>query len=91
MAKQPSFPPVYTDAFQQASEHLRQTLPLINQYQTPVNPVNYAVWYEYVSGNNQALINAIDTRLAKGEDITADLTQYLYEKYVLMGMPERLG
>lgn len=90
MAKQSSFPPIYTDAFQQASEHLRRTLPLINRYQTPVNPVNYAVWYEYVSGNNQALINAIDTRLSKGEEITAELTQYLYEKYVLLGMPERL-
>lgn len=90
MAKQTSFPPIYTDAFQQASEHLRRTLPLINRYKTPVNPVNYAVWYEYVSGNNQALINAIDTRLNKGEEITAELTQYLYEKYVLLGMPERL-
>lgn len=90
MAKQSSFPPVYTDAFQQASENLRRALPLINRYQTPITPVNYAVWYEYVSGNNQALMNAIDTRLSKGEEITSDLTQYLYEKYVLLGMPERL-
>ncbi len=65
-------------------------MPLINRYQTPINPVNYAVWYEYVSGNNQALVNAIDTRLSKDEDITPELTQYLYEKYVLLGMPERL-
>lgn len=90
MANQSSFPPVYTDAFQQASENLRRTLPLINRYQTPINPVNYAVWYEYVSGNNQALINAIDTRLTKGEEISPEITQYLYEKYVLLGMPERL-
>ena len=90
MSKPPSFPPVYTDAAQQASENLRQVLPLINQHKTPVNPVNYAVWYEYVSGDNQALSDAIDTRLSKNEPITAEITQNLYEKYVLMGMPERL-
>ena len=90
MSKHPSFPPIYTDAAQQASENLRRVLPLINQHKTPVNPVNYAVWYEYVSGSNQALSDAIDTRLDKNEPITTEVTQNLYEKYVLMGMPERL-
>jgi len=90
MSKPPSFPPVYTDATQQASENLRRVLPLINQHKTPVNPVNYAVWYEYVSGDNQALSDAIDTRLEQNKPITTEVTQNLYEKYVLMGMPERL-
>lgn len=90
MTKSSSFPPVYDHAFQQASENLRRTLPLVNQFKTPVNPVNYAVWYEYVSGDNEALTSAIDTRLNKQEPITAEVTQYLYEKYVLMGMPERI-
>lgn len=85
-----SFPPVYSEPFDQASENLRRTLPLINQYQTPVNPVNYAVWYEYVAGTNQALKKAIDSFLKKQQKITPDVIQQLYEKYVLMGMPERL-
>jgi|TARA_R100001143_G_scaffold31227_1_gene30280 diguanylate cyclase len=85
-----SFPPVYTEPFHQASENLRRALPFINQHQTPVNPVNYAVWYEYVAGTNQALKKAIDSRLQQQEKITPELTQQLYEKYVLMGMPERL-
>lgn len=91
MSKTLSFPPVYRHEFQQASENLRQSLLLANRYQTPITPVNYAVWYEYVSGDNQALINNIDTRLKKNEPITQEVTQYLYEKYVLMGMPERLN
>ncbi len=85
-----SFPPVYDDEAQSASENLRKALPLLNKHKTPVNPVNYAVWYEYVSGNNQDLTTAIDQRLSKNEPITTELTQKLYEKYVLMGMPERL-
>lgn len=91
VSKLTSFPPVYHHEFQQASENLRRTLPLVNQYKTPVNPVNYAVWYEYVSGDNAELVAAIDTRLHKNEPITAEITQYLYEKYVLMGMPERIS
>lgn len=91
MSKVTSFPPVYDHEFQQASENLRRTLPLVNQHKTPVNPVNYAVWYEYVSGDNAELISAIDTRLSKNQPITAEVTQYLYEKYVLMGMPDRLN
>lgn len=90
VTKTPSFPPVYEHEFQRASENLRRALPLVNKHQTPVNPVNYAVWYEYVSGDNAELVNAIDTRLRKNEPITAEVTQYLYEKYVLMGMPDRL-
>jgi diguanylate cyclase len=90
MSNPPAFPPVYSDAAQQASENLRRVLPLINQHKTPVNPVNYAVWYEYVSGDNKALSAAINTRLDKNEPITTEVTQNLYEKYVLMGMPERL-
>lgn len=91
MSKTISFPPVYDHEFQQASENLRRALPLVNQHKTPVNPVNYAVWYEYVSGDNADLTSAIDTRLHKNEPITAEVTQYLYEKYVLMDMPERIN
>jgi diguanylate cyclase len=43
-----------------------------------------------VSGDNAELTNAIDTRLNKKDPITAEVIQYLYEKYVLMGMPERI-
>ena len=90
MSSTSSFPPVYDEPAQQASENLRRTLPLLQKHQAPVNPVNYAVWYEYVSGRNQALNNEIDTRLSKNQTITTDITQQLYEKYVLMGMPDRI-
>ncbi len=90
MSGNKSFPPVYTELAQEASENLRQALPLINKYKTPVNPVNYAVWYEYVSGKNQALRDEIDQRLSCNAPITSQITQALFEKYVLFDMPERL-
>jgi diguanylate cyclase len=90
MSKIASFPPVYRHVAQHAYENLRQALPLINKHQNPVNPVNYAVWYEYVSGENQQLNNAIELHLSNDEVITEELTQSLYEEFVLMGMPERI-
>jgi len=86
-----SFPPVYTrDDAQKASENLRQIIPLINKHKTPVNPVNYAVWYEYVSGENEQLKKTLDLQLHNKLPITTELTQTLYEKYVLFDMPDRL-
>jgi diguanylate cyclase len=91
LAKVNSFPPVYTHPTDRATENLRRALPFINQHRTPVNPVNYAVWYEYVSGENEALSRAINQRLNNGEKITDELNQKYFEKYVLMGMPDRLS
>ena len=90
MSANKSFPPVYTDPAQQASENLRQVIPLVNKHKTPINPVNYAVWYEYVSGDNQKLNNEINTLLNNNQLVSSKVTQSLYEKYVLQGMPERL-
>jgi len=38
---------------------LKQTLPEMNKRNIPTTPENYAVWYEYVSGKNTKLIDAI--------------------------------
>jgi diguanylate cyclase len=90
MSSNKSFPPSYSELAQEASERLRQVLPLVNKYKTPINPVNYAVWYEYVSGTNQALRNDLDARLHAEAPITPQVTQRLFEKHVLFDMPERL-
>lgn len=90
MHNQSSFPPVYNDPIQKASENLRQVLPLINKHKIPVNPANYAVWYEYVSGENRVLVDEINHRLSQKLPISAEFTQELFEKHVLMGMPDRL-
>lgn len=90
MAKNSSFPPIYTDLKDQASENLRLALPLLNKHKAAATPVNYAVWYEYVSGENVALTSAIDSHLSKQKLITGEVSQAFYEKYVLMEMPKRL-
>ncbi|MFT7414594.1 MAG: diguanylate cyclase [Methylophagaceae bacterium] len=90
MSNQSSYPPVYNDPIQKASENMRQVIPLISKHKIPVNPANYAVWYEYVSGDNHTLVEEINNRLIQNLPISTEFAQHLFEKHVLMGMPERL-
>lgn len=90
MTEEASFSPVYTDKVDQAAKNLKLALPLISKNKSPVNPVNYAIWYEYVAGDNKALSDTIDTLLAKDSIITTKMSQTIYDKYILMDMPKRL-
>jgi len=46
----------YTDSMARSAEHLRAALPLMTQQRAALHPASYAVWYEFVSGMNPALI-----------------------------------
>jgi hypothetical protein len=46
--------------------YIRLALPLMSQCSIPVTPLNYTVWYNYVSDNNSELNKAIDTMQDKG-------------------------
>ncbi|MFT7372870.1 MAG: diguanylate cyclase [Oleiphilaceae bacterium] len=48
-----------TDDISKAIALLKQTLPEMNKRNIPTTPENYAIWYEYVSGKNTKLVDAI--------------------------------
>ncbi len=72
----------YSDTIEQSSEYLRLALDHMGRFQIPVDPVNYSVWYEYVSGRNEQLKLVIDNALEKSKAITPQLNRTLYERYV---------
>lgn len=49
------------------------------------NPLNYCVWYEYVSGNNEPLKQAMGKLLDESGPITSRDHQQLYRQYILDG------
>lgn len=49
----------YTEDVQKAAELTRLILPALAQLQIPVNPINYALWYEYYLGGNETLNDTI--------------------------------
>ncbi|MGR8920603.1 MAG: GGDEF domain-containing protein [Gammaproteobacteria bacterium] len=68
--------------FEAASEYLRQALPLMSMHKIPVAPLNYAVWYEYVSGGSAGLRESIDRMTAADEPIDEQVTEQLYQQFI---------
>lgn len=58
---------------------VRLALPLMSKYEVPVIPKNFAVWFEYVSGNKE-LRKLIDTRIKNGEKFTDYFNEKLYQE-----------
>lgn len=72
----------YSDSLHQSSEYLRMALRHMGKLSVPVDPINYAVWYEYVSGRNQDLKKVIEDFLQNSRPITDEVNKDLYNSYV---------
>ena len=75
----------YTENTPKAGEYLRLTLAHIAKHNLSANPVNYTVWYEYVSGKNLKLKQAVDFLLEKSPPLTNQKIEGLYQKFVTDG------
>lgn len=75
----------YTEEKTKAGEYLRLALSYIAKYNLAVNPINYTVWYEYVSGKNVKLKRAIDNFLKTATPLDSGKIQGLYQQYVIDG------
>lgn len=53
----------YSESSPQSGEFLRLPLGFLAKHNLSAIPVNYTVWYEYASGKNPKLKQAIDRRL----------------------------
>ncbi|HHO75067.1 MAG TPA: GGDEF domain-containing protein [Deltaproteobacteria bacterium] len=73
---------MYSDTIEKSSEYLRLALDHMGRYRLPVDPANYSVWYEYVSGRNDQLKLIIDDALSRSKGISLELNKTLYEKYI---------
>lgn len=77
-----SFTPHYNNSVEQSAQYLRQIIPLLVRYKIPADPINYALWYEYVGGDNKRLIHEIDTMLRKRKPFDTHVSIDLYKRHV---------
>lgn len=74
----------YSEYQEKAAEYMRLALPLMTKHDIAMTPANYAVWYEYVSGNNAILNDELDKQIAQDGKLTdvqsADLYQRFFER-----------
>ena len=74
--------PSKTNSIAKANEYLRIVLPLINKHGLPPNPMQYALWYAYASGENSRLTNAINKILNTKKSIDEEDCNELYNNYL---------
>ncbi|MFV1872843.1 MAG: GGDEF domain-containing protein [Oleiphilus sp.] len=72
----------HTDDVSKAIRLLKQTLPEMNKRQIASTPNNYAVWYEFVAGENKALVAAINALDEKKTQYTKEVLQTLYNEHI---------
>jgi diguanylate cyclase len=61
--------------------YIRLALPLMSSHDIPITPRNYSVWYNYVSGCDGELKDAIDAMLQKEEEFSEERNEALYRKF----------
>ena len=72
----------YSDSIEKSAEYLRLALPLMSKQAAAMHPVSYAVWYEYVSGNNASLKARVDEHIESGAVLDEKITFELFRKHV---------
>lgn len=78
---------LYEDTPDRATEYLRMALALMEKYGIASHPNNIALWYDYVSGRNQALKQAVDEPLKRKKPITEALCRDLYRRFFVQDDP----
>jgi len=71
----------YNEYQDQAAEYMRLAIPLMRKHGIAMTPANYAVWYEYVSGQNVALQDAVDDHLDDHGQLSDQQSRELYERF----------
>ena len=72
----------YTEDMGKAGEYLRLVLPMLSRFKLPPNPVNFTLFYEYVSGKNQALNTVLDNILDEHKGLSREAAVELYRRYI---------
>jgi diguanylate cyclase len=77
-----TFLPNYYETLEQNAEYLRQILPLMAKNKIVTDPLNFAIFYEYITGRNSALNDELDELLDKQDVFTSELSVRLFKKYI---------
>ncbi len=65
-----------------AEKIARETMPDMVENDVPPTPENYAVWYHYMSGRNQELVDKINQLKSKNMQFSPTVMRQLHDKYL---------
>jgi diguanylate cyclase len=71
------------DSRERSAELFRLVVGFMGRQQAGFSPENYRLWYEYASGSNPALSQAIDARQANGTPLSEAEARQLYLQHIV--------
>jgi len=80
----------YTESLERSAEITRMVLPTLSRLGLPVNPVNYALFYEYYLGRNPRLKEALEPVAEQGAPLSAERAKELFEQQVVFANTDRV-
>ena len=80
----------YEETVERAAELVRMVIPRLASAQLPINPINYALWYEYFLGRNKALMDELDRLANQPDGLDADKAEELFRIHILGTSSDRL-
>ncbi len=78
------------DYLDQAAEYMRLAIPLMKKHGVAMTPENYSLWYEYVSGNNAELTEALSECIQQNDVISEKKCSALYSQFFDRGKDQLL-
>jgi diguanylate cyclase len=72
----------YFESIEKSAEYLRLAVPMMSRQAAALHPVSYAVWYEYVAGNNPSLKAAVDAHTQNGAVLDEKTTAELFLRHI---------
>ncbi|MEH6553412.1 GGDEF domain-containing protein [Pseudoalteromonas tetraodonis] len=71
-----------TASLAHSAQCLKKAIPLMVKYKMPVTPINYAIWYCYVQGDNPQLNTELDKVIGQHNTCSAQNAQEIFDKYI---------
>ncbi len=72
----------YNENLARTKELLRLVIAQMGKHDAPFHPVNYAVWYEYMAGINDALNREVNELTTDSKKLDENIVQRLFDKHV---------
>jgi diguanylate cyclase len=76
---------IYTETASEAASIAKAALDEMGAEGVAPNPQNFAIWFEYLTGRNSALVRYIDRAREKKVPLTAERHHDIFEKFFAMG------
>ena len=81
----------YSETAERAAELVRMVIPRLSQVKIPVNPINYALWYEYFLGRSAKLNKELDAASKENKPLTPIQAERLFRIHILGADADRLN